>query len=130
MLGIYTDEELRAELKRRAKARRETQGRKPTEYIYLKGIVYHIDNIWWQREDKIKYKAYAHWNFKLADMECDEPKVLNWAFHTEFKCALPKCKAPKVGDKVLIKIRKTKMLMPSNVRGSKIIEVISKKVLD
>jgi hypothetical protein len=129
MLGIYTDDELRAELKRRAKLRRANAVRKPTEYIYLKGIVYHIDNINyqgknWKGEEYIKYKPYAQWQFMLADMECDEPKVTNWAFHTRFKCSLPKSKAPKVGDKVIIKIRKVKQLMPSNVRGSKIVEVI------
>ena len=130
MLGLYTDDELREELKRRAKLRRANAVRKPIEYIYLKGIVYHIDNINyqgknWKGEEYIKYKPYAHWKFRLEDMECDEPKALNWAFHSYFKCALPKYKAPKVGDKVVIKIRKPKMFMPSNVREAKIIEVIT-----
>lgn len=124
MLELYTDDELREELKRRAKMRRANAVRKPTEYIYLKGIVYHIDNISYQDKNYIKYKPYAHWKFRLEDMECNEPKALNWAFHTYFKCSLPKYKAPKVGDKVVIKIRKPKVFMPSNVRDSKIIEII------
>ena len=126
MLELYTDDELREELKRRAKMRRANAVRKPTEYIYLKGIVYHIDNISYQDKNYIKYKPYAHWKFRLEDMECNEPKALNWAFHTYFKCSLPKYKAPKVGDKVVIKIRKPKVFMPSNVRDSKIIEIIEK----
>ena len=130
MLGLYTDDELREELKRRAKLRRANAVRKPIEYIYLKGIVYHIDNINyqgknWKGEEYIKYKPYAHWTFRLEDMECDEPKALNWAFHSYFKCALPKYKAPKLGDKVIIKIRKPKMFMPSNVREGKIVEIVN-----
>lgn len=124
MLGIYTDDELREELKRRAKMRRANAVRKPTEYIYLKGIVYHIDNIFYQDKNYIKYKPYADWKFRLEDMECEEPKALNWAFHTYFKCSLPKYKAPKLGDKVVIKIRKPKIFMPSNVRNGKIIDII------
>lgn len=130
MLGLYTDEELREELKRRAKIKRANAVRKPIEYVYLKGIVYHIDNITyqgknWKGEEYVKYKPYAHWGFMLEDMECDEPKVLNWGFHSYFKCALPKHKAPKLGDKVVIKIRKPKMFMPSNVRQGKIIEIVN-----
>ena len=127
MLGIYTDEELRAELKRRAKARREAQGRKPIEYIYLKGIVYHIDNIKQYTKMGERYKPFSQWKFRLTDCECaDDPRVVNWAFHCDFKCKnIKKADAPKVGDKVIIKIRKVKQLMPSNVRGSKIVEVIN-----
>ena len=124
MLGIYTDDELRAELKRRAKARRETIGRKPIEYLYLKGIVYHIDNIAYTSMSGDHYKPYAKWRFRLTDMECEEPRVVNWAFHNNFKCKLTKANAPKVGDKVIIKIRKVKQFMPSNVRNAKIVEVI------
>lgn len=127
MLGIYTDEELRAELKRRAKARREAQGRKPTEYLYLKGIVYHIDNIKQYTKTGERYKPFSQWKFRLTDCECaDDPRVVNWAFHCDFKCKnIKKADAPKVGDKVIVKIRKVKQLMPSNVRGSKIVEVIN-----
>lgn len=130
MLGLYTDDELREELKRRAKIRRANAVRKPTEYIYLTGVVYDIDNINYQGknykgEPYINYKPYAHWRFKLKDMECNEPKALNWAFHIDFKCSLPKYKAPKIGDKVVVKIRKPKVFMPSNVRESKIIEIVN-----
>ena len=126
MLESYTDEELRAELKRRAKVRREAQGRKPTEYIYLKGIVYHIYNIKEYTEKGERYKPFSQWEFRLTDCECaDDPRVVNWAFHSDFKCkGFKKANAPKVGDKVLIKIRKVKQLMPSNVRASKIVEII------
>lgn len=126
MLGIYTDEELRAELKRRAKAKRALQSRKPTEYIYLKGIVYHIDNIKYYTHTGERYKPFSQWRFRLADCECaDDPRVVNWAFHCEFKCKnIKKADAPKAGDKVIVKIRKVKQLMPSNVRGSKIVEII------
>lgn len=126
MLSNYTDDELREELKRRAKERRKALANKPTEYIYLKGIVKQIDNIACHYHNGVKYKAYTWWKFKVLDFECDEPRVINWCFHwNEFKCALPKHKAPKVGDKVLIKIRKTKNLSPYNVKNSKIIEVIN-----
>ena len=51
MLSKFTDEDLRQELKRRAKLRRLNAVRKPTEYIYLKGIVERIDNIRWTYRD-------------------------------------------------------------------------------
>ena len=125
MLGIYTDDELRAELKRRAKARRETIGRKPTEYLYLKGIVYHIDNIKEYTNTGERYKPFSQWKFRLTDCECaDDPRIVNWAFHCDFKCKLTKANAPKVGDKVIVKIRKVKQLMPSNVRDAKIVEIL------
>ena len=128
MLGIYTDEELRAELKRRAKARRLLQGRKPIEYIYLKAIVYHIDNIKEYTDKGERYKPFSQWKFRLVDCECeDDPRVVNWAFHCDFKCKnFKKVDAPKLGDQVLVKIRKVKQLMPSNVRESKIVEVIKR----
>lgn len=122
MLENYTDDELRNELKRRAKEKRKLSSRKPTEYIYLKGIVYHIDNVKIYRPNCVRYKPFSQWTFRLTDLECaDNPKVVNWAFYTYFKCSRTKGNAPKVGDNVIVKIRKTKVLMPSNVRSSKII---------
>lgn len=125
MLSKFTDDELREELKRRAKERRKNMVRKTTEYIELTGVVDSIDNIMYHTRDGAKYKPFPHWTFKLIHLECDEPKVINWCFHsTNFKCKLPKMNSPKIGDKVLIKIRKTKMLSPFNVRNSKIVEII------
>lgn len=125
MLENYTDEQLREELKRRAKERRMNQVRKPTEYITITGIVDSIDNIMYHTRNGAKYKPFPHWTFKLTNLECDEPKVINWCFHsTNFKCKLSKANSPKTGDKVLIKIRKTKVLSPFNVRNGKICEII------
>ena len=127
MLSQFTDEQLRAELKRRANERRKLQGRKLTEYVYLKGIVEHIDNVRWHTTNGVKLKSYAHWEFKLGSFECDEQEVLRWAkIWNTFKCALTKEKSPIVGDKVIVKIRKPKVFMPSNVRMGKIVEVIKK----
>ena len=130
MLGLYTDEELREELKRRAKIKRANAVRNTAKYAYLKGIVYHIDNICysgrnWKGEEFIKYKPYSHWTFRLEDMECENKEVLQWARQIYFKCSLPKYKAPKLGDKVVIKVRVPKILMPSNVRNSKIVEIVN-----
>lgn len=122
MLSQFTDEQLREELKRRANERKKLQGRKPTEYVYLKGIVEHIDRL---TTNSVKLKPYAHWEFKLGNFECDEQEVLRWTkIWNTFKCALTKEKLPIVGDKVIVKIRKPKVLMPSNVRMGKIVEVI------
>ena len=127
MLSKFTDDELREELKRRAKERRMNMVRKPTEYITLTGIVKSIDNVAYNyRTDGVKYKPFNLWTFKLTEFECDEPKIINWCFRfNDFKCQLPKAKSPNVGDKVLIKIRKTKHISPYNVRTSKIKEVIN-----
>ena len=125
MLSKFTDEQLRSELKRRANERRKTAGRKPTEYLNLTGIVYHIDNIKeYLANGGVRYKPFSQWKFRLADAECADPRVVNWAFHANFKCALSKADAPRVGDKVVVQIRKVKQLMPSNVRGSKIVKVL------
>lgn len=121
MLENYTDDELRNELKRRAKEKRKLSSRKPTEYIYLKGVVYAIDNIKEYTNNGVRYKPFSQWAFRLADIECVNPKVVNWAFHTYFKCSRTKDNAPKVGDNVIVKIRNPKVLMPSNVRSGKII---------
>ena len=125
MLSNFTDEQLRSELKRRANERRKTAGRKPTEYLNLTGIVYHIDNIKeYLANGGVRYKPFSQWKFRLADTECADPRVRNWAFHADFKCALSKADAPRLGDKVVVQIRKVKQLMPSNVRGSKIVKVL------
>lgn len=125
MLSNFTDEQLRSELKRRANERRKNAVRKPTEYLNLIGIVYHIDNIKWHRANgDVRYKPFSQWKFRLADMECADVKVVNWAFYANFKCALSKANAPKLGDKVVVQIRKVKHLMPSNVWNGKIIKIL------
>lgn len=125
MLSNFTDEQLRSELKRRANERRKTAGRKPTEYLNLTGIVYHIDNIKeYLANGGVRYKPFSQWKFRLADAECADPRVVNWAFHADFKCALSKADAPRVGDKVVVQIRKVKQLMPSNVRNGKIVKIL------
>lgn len=125
MLSNFTDEQLRSELKRRANERRKNAVRKPTEYLNLTGIVYHIDNIKEYRANgDVRYKPFSQWKFRLADTECADQRVVNWAFHADFKCALSKANAPRLGDKVVVQIRKVKQLMPSNVRSSKIVKVL------
>lgn len=125
MLSNFTDEQLRSELKRRANERRKNAVRKPTEYLNLIGIVYHIDNIKEYRANgDVRYKPFSQWKFRLVDTECADARVVNWAFHADFKCALSKADAPKLGDKVVVQIRKVKQLMPSNVRSSKIVKVL------
>lgn len=125
MLSQFTDEQLREELKRRAKEKRVLQGRKETEYIYLKGVVVKIDNLACTWGGKVKHKPYSLWEYRLTGLECDEPRVVNWCFHEpKFKCALRKAESPKIGDKVVVKIFKPKVLMPSNVRTGRIVEVV------
>jgi hypothetical protein len=125
MLSNFTDEQLRSELKRRANERRKNAVRKPTEYLNLTGIVYHIDNIKQHRANgDVRYKPFSKWKFRLADTECADARVVNWAFHAYFKCALSKADAPKLGDKVVVQIRKVKQLMPSNVRNGKIVKIL------
>lgn len=125
MLSNFTDEELRQELKRRAKLRRLNAVRKPTEYIYLKGTVERIDNIrWTYRDGSKKYYPFCQWRFRIKDFECDEQRVIDWTkYYNDYKCAMLKSKSPKIGDKVIIKIRKTKVLTPYSLRCSKIIDV-------
>lgn len=126
MLSNFTDEQLRSELKRRANERRKNAVRKPTEYLNLIGIVYHIDNIKWYRANgDVRYKPFSKWKFRLADTECADVRVVNWAFHCDFKCKnIKKADAPKLGDKVVVQIRKVKQLMPSNVRNGKIVKIL------
>lgn len=122
MLSKYSDKELRDELKRRAKEHR-TSNRKPTEYFNIIGVVGDIDNVLFKYRNKTRYMPYSKWGFKINNIESEVELPFNLNGHC-FRCALNKSDAPRIGDKVTIRCRKTKKLSAYNICNSKIVSII------
>lgn len=130
-LSIFTDDELRAELRRR-RAIKLRENRPKIEYLIFTGVVENIINIRHKYIDgSVQYEPFYKWVFKVKNLELVEGecsfKIPTWK--TDFKChqKIAKKDAPKVGDKVKLKVRKTKHFMLHQFNTTKIVEVIHEK---
>ena len=117
-LKNFTTEELREELKRRAKEARLNAGRKKSEYIEIIGVVTKITN-------NRKSFMYGQYSLDIKDnrvKDCD--KYTTYTLKTgKFK----KDNYPQVGDTVLIKQRLTKAVNFFMARYAKIDSIIKRK---
>lgn len=117
-LKDFTTEELREELKRRAKEARINAGRKKPEYIEIIGVVTKITN-------NRKSFMYGQYTLEIKDdrvRDCD--KYTTYTLKTgKFK----KDNYPQVGDTVLIKQRLTKAINFFVARYAKIDSIIKRK---
>lgn len=114
-LKDYTDEELRNELKRRAIEKRKNTPREIV-YVEFEATIQTIN----------KRYCFNQWKFK----------VNNWTTHVDIKYrneftlkqgCFKKDTAPKVGDKVKIRYRRTKNSAEIfDIHNAKIVEIINK----
>ena len=123
-LHEYTDEQLRAEIRRRAaikaKQTRETSQRE--KYIYWEGIV---SNISTPHYDRSLYSIEFY-----IDPLTESLQGKNWSWE-RFKLVsgfgFNKSNMPKVGDKVKLRYRNGKKHEAIRIHDSRIIEVIERK---
>lgn len=114
-LKDFTTEELREELKRRAKEARINAGRKKPEYIEIVGVVTKITN-------NRKSFMYGQYSLDIKDdrvRDCDK-----YTTYTLKAGKFKKDNYPQVGDIVLIKQRLTKAINFFVARYAKIDSII------
>ena len=125
-LEDYTDEELKSELKRRAYIKMKNTPRQTT-YIEFEATVKSVENItntcW---SGKVSYKPITVWRYNVED----------WTTHVDIKYhntfylkqgVFKKDTAPKEGDRVKIRYRRTKSNHEIlDIANAKIVEIINK----
>ena len=124
-LKDYTDEQLREELKRRARERRANT---PREIVYkeFEATVALLDNVIFEKLDgSMKYRPFQFWRYRLTDCTSDLANQHLWndyyLKHNVFKLD----NAPKVGDRVKLRYRKTKKGHEVfDLNKAKIVEII------
>ena len=129
-LEDYTDDELKAELKRRQIERRKTTPRKKTEYVEFLGVVASIDCKENYRTGGIqKYKPFSKWVYRIKDMEPMQGDVPYWYFEQSRDFNLDKTfnknNAPKEGDIVVLRVRKCKNFSYYSFTNAKIVRIIN-----
>lgn len=123
-LREYTDEQLKAEIRRRAaiKAKQTREANKGERYLYWEGIV---QKIWESRYDRSLYSI----EFYIEPLtESLKGKIGTWErFRLASGFGFNKSNMPKVGDKVKLRYRNGKKHEAIRIHDSRIIEVIERK---
>ena len=106
-LDQYTDDELRDELKRRAK---ERSANTPREIIYMEfdATICEVLNVKQKYNGYTSYLPFEQWSFKVDDITSDLARL---HYKDVFKLArgvFKKSDAPKVGDRVKLRYRRRK----------------------
>lgn len=118
-LQNYTDDQLRDELKRRARDRRTNT---PREIVYVEytATIKSIDN----KRDAIKLLPFNLWTYRIE--ACSLALANKYAFHSyKLKQGFRKDESPKVGDRVKLRYRRTKKMHEVfDLSKSKIVEVL------
>lgn len=124
-LDKYTDDELRDELKRRAIERRKNT---PREIIYkeFEATVASLDNVICEKLDgSIKYKPFRFWRYMLVDCTSDLANQRLWNHYYLKHNVFKRDNAPKVGDRVKLRYRRTKNGYEAfDLDKAKIVEII------
>lgn len=117
-LKDYTTEELREELKRRAKEARQNAIREKPKYIEVEGIVTNIDNIY-------KSFIWAEYTVKIEDERVQEC-YRTYKYYIK-QGNFRKHNVPKIGDTVIVGHLLTKNRNYFSPIYAKIIKVIKRK---
>lgn len=126
-LKNFTDEELRQELKRRSAERRKNQKHK-IKYIEFDAIVKSIYNVQYCSPDGtiITYKPFVSWKYKVDNCSNElarRNKHVN-EFYLKQGC-FKRDNAPKIGDKVKLRYRRTKKDEIFDLYRAKIVEIVN-----
>lgn len=120
ILSKYTDDDLRNELKRRAKERRKLKGNK-YEIIYksFEGTIKKIN----------KRRTFTEWEFILTDID-NELLLKSYPYTNNFKLKqglFTKSNHPNIGDRVKVMYRRTKSKSEFeifDIKKGKIVEIL------
>jgi hypothetical protein len=122
-LSIYTDDELREELKRRAMERRKNTPREIL-YVEFEATIKYVENTQNDR-GKVKYKPLCFWKYKVTDCSIDIANQYNWFLYYMKQGAFKRDSCPKIGDRVKLRYRRTKKQYEQvDLQKAKIVEII------
>ncbi len=125
-LKNFTDEELRQELKRRSAERRKNQ-KHEIKYIEFDAIIKGIDNIQsYSSNRNVKYKPLVFWKYKVDNCSYEFARVNKHIneFYMKQGC-FKRNNAPKIGDKVKLRYRRTKGYEIFDLVKAKIVEIVN-----
>lgn len=123
-LLVYSDEELREELKRRARERRANTSR---EIVYkeFEATIIHIYNVKQKYNGHTSYLPFEQWSFRVGDIVSDFPRIYCKDVYKLARGVFKKDNAPQVGDRVKLRYRRTKKGYEGfDMDNARIVEVI------
>lgn len=123
-LRDYTDDELRNELKRRSIERRKTS-RQEIVYVEFEATIKEAD-IASTLRGKNKFKPFQFWRYCVTNATCELANLHPYGLFYLKQGAFKRDTAPKVGDRVKLRYRRTKCNSEIyDFKKAKIVEIIN-----
>lgn len=106
-LKRYTDDQLREELKRRARERRANT---PREIVYkeFEATIMQVYNVKQKYNGHTSYLPFEQWSYRVKDIKSDLARIHPADVYKLARGVFKKDNAPIVGDRVKLRYRKTK----------------------
>lgn len=126
-LQNYTDDQLREELKRRAKERRANT---PREIVYkeFEAYIVQINNVKQKYNGHTSYLPFEQWSYKVDGIVSDFPSINRSKVYKSARGVFKKDTAPRVGDRVKLRYRKRKNSYEGfDMDKARIVEIIKRK---
>lgn len=126
-LQNYTDDELREELKRRARERRANT---PREIVYkeFEATIVAIFNEKMKYNGHTSYLPFEQWSYMVGDIVSDFPRIHCKEVYKLARGVFKKDNAPQVGDRVKLRYRRTKKEYEGfDMDKARIVEVIKRE---
>lgn len=126
-LQNYTDDQLREELKRRAIERRKNT---PREIVYkeFEATIVQIYNVKQKYNGRTSYLPFEQWSYRVNDVTTDFGRMYYKDVYKLARGVFKKDNAPKVGDRVKLRYRRTKKDYEGfDMDNARIVEVIKGK---
>ena len=123
-LQNYTDEQLRDELKRRARERRANT---PREIIYkeFEATIMQVYNVKQKYNGHTSYLPFEQWSYRVKDIKSDLARMHPADVYKLARGVFKKDNAPQVGDRVKLRYRKTKRGYEGfDIDKARIVEVV------
>lgn len=122
----YTDDELRAELKRRAIEKRKNTPR-DIKYVEFEATIKCVNNIKTKWRNQVWYNQFSTWTFSVKECTSELANKYPWNNYKLGK-GFNKSNYPKVGDVVKLRYRRTKKEHEVfDLSKAKIVEIIKKQ---
>lgn len=126
-LQNYTDDQLRDELKRRAKERRVNT---PREIIYkeFEATIIQIFNVKQKYNNHTSFLPFDQWSYKVDDITNDLARKYHKVVFKLARSIFKKSNAPEVDDRVKLRYRRRKNECEFfDVDKARIVEIIKRK---
>lgn len=106
-LLLYSDEELREELKRRARERRANT---PREIVYkeFEATIVQVYNVKQKYNGHTSHLPFEQWSYRVGNIVSDFPRIHCKDVYKLARGVFKKDNAPKVGDRVKLRYRRRK----------------------